>query len=191
MSAKNILIASITITLITLTFAPAEAKAEPTPNFVVNYVIRDSLDPETGDKFIVSLELEEIEYDANAIAWVIAKASFIEIHPDGTETTWRIDYPDTDLPNNLWWVEHENPENPNVSEFAAVPQLIGTATPISPDNDFLQYEFRGDGLTTIPSKPTLLAAKMTFKFKKQEDPIPLEEEEDEPVEIDPPNPDFD
>ena len=187
MSAKNTLITAIAITLTTLTFAPAEAKADSTSNFVVNYVIRDSLDPKTDDKFVVSLELEEIDYDGNTTAWAIARATFREIHPDGTETTWRIDYPDTDLPNDLWWVEHENPEIPNVSEFAAVPNLIGTATPTSPDNDYLQYEFRGDGLTTIPSKPTLLAAKMSFKFKKQEDLLPIEEEEDEPVLIDPPD----
>lgn len=156
------------------------ARAELPDDQIVEYRVHETpTNPESAVVFAVRLELRAVDSDANGVGWEITTAKFRQ--PD---TTWTEDSPYIDSPDGLWWVDHADPNAPEESEFVLPPLLVGTATADDPLDDDLDYDLEGVEYSPPPGEPPYEntgALDYSFTLAHEEDP--LEEGDDEPVEV--------
>jgi hypothetical protein len=164
------------------------AQADPPERFVVEYRIHKTPgDPESGVKFIVTLDLHSVSKDGSTVAWEIVEIEFRDPGEGGAgDTVWSVYAPaSSELPDDLWWVEHDDPDDPQASEFADVPALWGTAEPETPGAADLDYEFEGDYFEAEPpaNPPYSQTGLLTAYLIRKGADDPDAEVDDEPVEI--------
>jgi hypothetical protein len=90
----------------------------------------------------------------------------------------------------LWWVEHEDPRNPQYEEFVLPPLIEGLAYADDPNEDDLEFSFEGE-VYTPPSPPEEapypVTGALAHEFTCYGELDPFEFGLDEPVEV-PENP---
>lgn len=148
-------------------------------------------DPNSDVVFAVELTLVpdmiiESEFGPNGwVGWELTNAKFIE--PDaGGDIEWNEAYPYVDTADGLWWVAHADMGNILIAEFVEPPLVSGTADPVDVNEDDLDYNFEG-GIYTPPASPREpphpVTGALTYSFQRAAEPPPIEDGNDEPVEI--------
>lgn len=188
---SNLVVAAVIVAILyaaTLTAVRADFPVHP-GNQTVEYRIRETpTDPDSLVVFVIIMELAPSDSDGNEIGWEITEMEFHQTHRFESECTiWVEESPMVPSADGLWWIEHQDPENPELSEFVMPPLLEGTADAQDPSNPDLHY--RLEGVTYAPPpppgrQPFDITAALDYQFTLVGEQDPFEEGKEEPVEVD-------
>jgi hypothetical protein len=153
----------------------------------IEYVIHQTpTDPNSPISFRIKLSLESIDQRGNKIGWDITSIEIREIgDPDAV---WVDNDPIVPTQDGLWWVKHDDPNDPQHAEFTMPPRLHGTADAQLPTDDDLDYDFEGKKYTPpeAPEEPPYqITAALDYSFTLVGGKDPIGYGEDEPVEVPP------
>lgn len=169
--------------------AAPEDPALPLFPDVVQYNVRDDPnDPSSPVVWTVELDVRAQEADGNSVGWLIDSVRVSEIDQQGEPVSLWVDAsPEVDSPDGLWWIEHSDAGNPELVQFAMPPLLTGTATVQLGGQDDLDYTLEGVPYTPVPGSPLseLLVTGLDYVFTLVGESVPLDEGDDEPVEVPP------
>jgi hypothetical protein len=176
---------ALAVVLFTGVFATAPARASDPEDRVATYKLRVDPNNESSDIiFLVELDLTAVDHDEDEIAWQVTQARFSETDAEGTPVrTWSIDDPELHTVDNLWWVAHEDLDEPSVEDFTAVPQLEGVAEAQGPDGD-LEFAIAStelDPLERLMYGGAVAGVAHDFHEVGEEDPVI--DPDDEPAEV--------
>lgn len=164
--------------------AVSGATADPPAKQDVVYKIHDDpSDPNSDVVLTIGLTLVPTARDGNSIGWEIGQIRFRELSRDGSpDATWIESNAVIPTSDGRWWINHADPANPQLAEFAQPPHLWGTAMADDPNQNNLDYDFQGTGpMGLTPWEPT---GWLDYELAVEGESQPLDEGEDEPVEID-------
>jgi len=156
------------------------AKAELPADQAVKFSIHETPDnPRSAVAFVVELELTAINTNGNLVGWKITEARFWD-SAEG-DPKWIEDSPVLDTGDGLWWIDHNNAQDPQLSEFVNLPYFEGTADAESAWDDNLEYELEGDFFSGTP--PYDVTGAATGAFTLEGEPEPELVVDDDPVEL--------
>ena len=162
------------------------ANADLPDDQIIELRIRETpSDPESVVIFSVKFELTATDSDGGKIGWEVTEVVLEDSDSEASPLpTWSDPLPAVDTPDGLWWVEHDDPMDPEASEFASVPYIEGLADATDPQDDDLEYELEGDFYAggAPPYEVTSSGTAYSIRQMAQEPEVDIE---DEPVEIDP------
>ena len=152
----------------------------------VDYLIReDPSDSESGVIYIISLGIEEAETDGDWIGWQINEVAIVRLDSLGEVDAYWIEYaPYVPTSDGMWWVEHEDTENPKAKEFDDTPLLVGLALANDPNDDDMRYDFIGATYTGQGPQYGGSVSGMAYVLAPEGQEEPELEGDDEPGEID-------
>lgn len=150
----------------------------------IQYKIRDTpSDADSTPVFIVELDLSASDMDGDSVGWKINEMRFLDKNPTRTPLkSWVKSSPTVSTQDGLWWIDHADPDDPQVSEFDVTPLLEDTATAQGSYND-LDFSFQGAGYSGSPVYGGNVAG-LTHEFTIVGAATPEEEGDDEPAELD-------
>ena len=124
--------------------APSALASLP-PDQTIQYIIREAPeDPESDPVFLVELTVVAANTNGLSVGWEAVDVVLMELDSNGVATSEWIDtLPEFDVSNGVWWVEHGNPESPELKDFARPPAMAGTADAESPAEEDLDYAIEG------------------------------------------------
>ncbi|HKQ48001.1 MAG TPA: hypothetical protein VJZ71_08035 [Phycisphaerae bacterium] len=160
----------------------AVAQADLPADRDVVYSIRATPgDPQSPVTFTVTLHLVADHADGDFVSWTIETATFDRL--GSSPKQWVKDHPPiAESPDDYWTIEHADPMNPALMEFAVPPQIIGTAIAQSSAYDDLDYAFDTVYDAELIAQGQTAAA---YHFQMVAAPEPEEESEEnhEPVDF--------
>lgn len=178
-----------TLTLLTvaaLWLVPNAANAALPDDMAVEYYIREQPTNEESDViYEVRLELTAVDRDGDSVAWEITEAQITEVGTNGQGVrAWAEEYPDLSAYDDVWWVEHDDPLDPDTIEFSSPPFFEGTAEARNQGDPDMDYELEGGNCDS--SCQSLFDGRVTafdFELRLVGENDPEEEGDDEPIEI--------
>jgi hypothetical protein len=168
-------------TLSLVSLAAAEGSLPP-DQFVRYRIHQNPGDANSAVVFDIIMGLSAIGRDGENIGWDIESLEFRQPVGGGEPTVWVDAAPPMNTSDGLWWVQHQNADAPEISEFLEPPLLIGSAVPVDPANGNLEYSLQGSDLQ-LPG-PFEHTAALTYSFSAIE-PGVIKSATDEPAELDP------
>jgi len=130
--------------------APPEQLVE-----AVSYNLHETPDdPNSPILWTIDLRLAENQMDGGSIGWLITRLTIKAFNDHGTLLdTWIDASPDLNTPDGLWWIEHADPQAPEIAEFVEPPYLEGAAAALNPAHANLEFAFAGLSYTPPPGGP--------------------------------------
>jgi hypothetical protein len=187
MYRDNLSLVTIASVLLGIMFGGGVASALPDDQTIDYSVYATPTDPESAVVFIASLTLVADSASAEEVGWEVTEIRFTQPgEGSNPDIVWVESTPVVESPDGLWWVDHADVENPVDSEFVMPPLLTGTALPEDPAEDDLDYTLEGVTYTppqTPEEPPHATTAAMDYSFQRAMAQAPIEEEEDELVEV--------
>ena len=167
------------------------ADARPT-DFPLGFNLHETIgDPTSPIDFTITMGLMKDTVDGNDIGWLVNTVTIRKMDGQGNVlTTWSKNQPYVDTEDELWWIEHADPNAPVNSEFLVPPLISGTASSPNPNVVSLEFEFEGDIYVAPPEgAPFDDTSSLTTLLRDEgtPPPPPKKDESDEPVES-PPEP---
>ena len=168
--------------------------ADPVTQDVFYKIHDDPDDPNSTVTFTIMLCLKKAETDGNSIGWDITGIRFRQPGEIGSASAVWIDSdPNVPTGDGLWWVEHADPDDPQLGEFDLPPHLVGTAMAADPDDDDLEYDFEGVSYTPpAGGAPWDNTAGLNYGFtiegesggpgSSTDEPVEVEDDDDPPME---------
>ena len=166
-----------------LGLAVSAATADPPTKQEVVYKIHDDPnDPNSTVVFTVWLTLAPKARDGDSIGWEVEQIRFRQVgEGGGSDTTWTESNPAVTTADGRWWIEHADPDHPQLAEFDDPPRFQGAATADDPSDDDLEYDFQGVNNASIePWNPT---GWLDYEFALVGASEPLLSGTDDPVEV--------
>ncbi len=150
---------------------------------IVSYNLYD--DPNAQNPVLewrIVLELEETNSSAASIGYTILSVVVIEVNQAPTANRrWTDSAPSVDTADGLWWVKHDDLNDPLVGEFTMPPFVEGTADAESASDPNMDYDF--EGIANGPVPPFDPTQGLSYTFFPIGDLWPIAEDDDEPAEI--------
>jgi hypothetical protein len=111
----------------------------------VEYLIReDPEDPDSDVIYEIRFELAAADRSDDTVAWKITELKITEVGTQGTgDRVWVEEDPDLSAYNDVWWVEHSDPMEPDEVEFGDPPYFGGTAKAQDESDPDMEYELEG------------------------------------------------
>ncbi len=176
---KNVL---FLVTLVSCMLA-TPGLAEMPDDYTMTFSIReDPADEQSDVIFQVSLDLKADSVAEGVIKWEVVEARFVQFDNGIACGAWTKQQPTVTSNDGLWHVAHDDPEDPDATEFNILPILQGTAD-ADVSGDDLDYELATGAITK--SEAAMYGgyvAGMTYSFQRETEPEPEDEGEDEPQE---------
>lgn len=171
------------VCLVVLGLFSGQVIADLPTTWEVTYGIHETpTDPESDIIYTITLSLERDDVNGDSIGWDITSVEVREIgNPD---TVWTDDNPTVSTADGLWWIDHEDADDPQMDEFILPPQITGTASAEDPSHTDLDYDIEGVTYTSDPLYDITAGLDYTFTLAGEEEPIKTGP--GEPVETDPP-----
>ena len=160
------------------------ADARP-PDYTIGFNLHKTIgDPGSPIDFTITMGLMKDTVDGNDIGWFVNVVTIRKVDGQGNVlTTWSKNQPFVDTEDELWWIEHADPNAPTNSEFLVPPLISGTAPSPNPGVASLEFEFEGAIYVATPEgAPFSDTALLTTLLQEENDPNP-EKDEEEPVEM--------
>ena len=178
-------IAVLPLLLTLVPCASGQTQSPPPATQDVVYKIHDDPnDPNSAIALTVKLFLTSEDYDRNWVGWEITEARFRQPNGGEPDRIWIESDPNVPSQDGLWWIEHADRSDPQLSEFDDPPHLVGLAAAENPNNDDLEYDFQGASYTPPPGGPPWdPTGALGFEFTIDGQSTPFLDETDEPVEI--------
>jgi len=165
-------------------WSPVVANADLPPDRVVTFQIRETpADPQSDVVWTVRLSITATTVHDNTVGWAIEELSLEEQDDNfSPHRQWIEEWPIVNSPDGLWRVYHGDPVNPLPSEFSELPLVGGVASTAGLGTANLGYQLEG---MPSPGDPQYEGnvSKLTFSFALEGEVGPLDDGEDEPVEI--------
>ncbi len=163
--------------------AVAQAQSELPRNRTIFFNIHtDPANPESPVLVSIQVSLEAREREGNVVGWYPLWVAITQFGPQG-EVVESWTHFDPLLLDGLWYVAHENPLEPASEEFTNPPELSGVAESDTPNGPTLEYFVAGNAPVTPPISPYPITSILDYSFQRSDDPAPIDEDEDEPVDI--------
>ena len=155
------------------------------PDRTIQFELHETIGQPFSDKdFLITMGLMKEQQDGDSIGWDVVVVTVRELDNGNVVETWFTTNPTINTADNLWWIEHADPDNPANSEFLIPPLIEGTAGHVNPTEAALEFKFEGALYVAPPGGPPYDdTASLTTLLKEEGDPTPKKEEEDEPVEM--------
>jgi len=166
-----------------LSTAHSTAQADLPDDQAIEYRVRETPNvPESAVVFTITLYLTASDMDNDEVGWEIDEIRFRQLNSQPLQRLWIEDSPVVSSPDGLWWVEHADPQDPQIGEFDMPPLLTGTADAEHSEDPDLDYSFEGVAYVSPPPPPfeDTVALDYTLTLEGEEEPI--EEGDDEPAE---------
>lgn len=165
------------------------ADARP-PDFTLQFNFHETSGVLGSDiDFQLTIGLMKQEQDGDDIGWHVQVVTIRELIANGdVVATWFKTNPFVDTADELWWIEHDDPNNPVNSEFLIPPLIYGTAGHVNPTEAALEFDIEGAVYVAPPEgAPFENTASLTTLLQEEGDPAPppKKKEREEPVETDP------
>ncbi len=171
----------VSIGLASISFA--RSLDPPLQQVVSHSVYQDPNDPESDLIWMIVAYLTESDSVGNSIGWSVDKIKLFEVNADPTpDREWVDTAPTVDTPDGLWWIEHADPNSPDLAEFDMPPFIDGLADAQDPSDSDLDYEFEGV-VYDEPAEGPQFALTAALNMLMIENVIKLQEKSAEPVEI--------
>lgn len=171
--------------LVALGGANTPANAALPGDVLIQYNIREIPTQTLSDVvFNVAIDMTAVAEDGNEIAWFPTAITITRYQGQEGETVWMTDAPAFDTVDGYWWVEHADIADPRSEEFHMPPYMTGIAEAGDSGVQELEYELRG--VTCNAECQAMFGghvAAVDHRFRLVNQSRPLEEGEDEPVEI--------
>jgi hypothetical protein len=186
MMHARLFVASLFTMAALLTAVPRLAEASPPDTQVVEYIIREVPDhPDSPVVFGAKITLTPVSANGSQVAWEATELVLMEIDSNGAATSvWIDSSPSFAVWQGRWWVEHADPEAPELSEFSMPPFIEGTAAAEEENGAALDYTMAGDTCASCRGMFGGNVAALNYEFTLVGEQIPLEAGEVEPVQID-------
>lgn len=155
------------------------------PDQVVQFKIHASpTDPLSPVAFIITMNLAASDGSGSVVGWTVTSIEFRQPGAGGApDQTWIAAYPILTTVDGLWWVEHEDPLAPQLSEFRQPPRVGGTAAVQSAATENLNYYLLGRPYSPPPGgAPFTQTAAITYTLALAETQWLVKDGDDEPVE---------
>lgn len=136
-------------------------------------------DPTSPVTFAITLQLVADHSVGNSVAWAAASATFDKFGPEVEQ--WVEESPAFDTADGFWWIEHNDPLNPEAGDFKVPPRIIGLAVAQDEGNDDLVYDFEGSSNPATPPPSNVSAARFYLRKLNAVEPEEESEEDEEPV----------
>lgn len=154
---------------------------------IINYYLRKTpTDPESDITYTISLEITAVSTNGSEVGWEVVEVTVDEAN---SIKNWHEHYPELITSDGLWWVEHNDPDEPEGVDFIYPPTIVGTANTGLVSGYDMDYDMQ-----TISScsgcDPSMYGGRvafMSYTLNEGDDPDP-EDEDDGPVESDPQEP---
>jgi hypothetical protein len=162
----------------------ATAQTNLPPDQIIYYALHEiPTDPNSAVVFDVVVALTAQERNNESIGWAVEWIEFRNLSTN-VPKVWFKAAPAIATPDELWWILHQNANEPQIGEFLLPPLLTGIAPAVDPEDANLQYALQGS--TNQPSGPFEHTAALTYSFRTPEFSVAFKEGTDEPVETDTP-----
>jgi len=158
------------------------ATAAPDDQVVTYQVHEDPADPDSPVRLTFTIQLTPAQRIGNALGWRIMVVEIAEPSRNGSpEKTWRDTSQRSEAPEELWWIDHADPESPDPKEFVDLPERVGTATAVANTGAALRYSLASNAdFDPATGRPIIRA---TYSIALESNPeTPIVAGEDEPVE---------
>ena len=172
--------------------AVAPARAQMPDDQVICYSIRDTpSDPESAIRFEIVVELTAADSKDESIGWLVTGVSVIESRGEDKLPRWDAT-PTVSTTDGLWWIDHADAQEPELSEFTIPPLIAGVAAAGNENISDFEYELEGAPYTPPGGGPpyptTALVDHIEIWYYPPPVPPattqPVEDDDDEPVEVD-------
>lgn len=176
-----------TFVLMLIMWAPAgQSLAELPPDETVVLIIReDPEEPESSPKFSIKLSLKAQSMVGQSVGWAINRATIRRFVDEVPDAEWQDTGAVVLTSDGLWWVEHANPQTPDLSEFANPPHIVGNADAKTGNVNDLDYDIEGVLYTPPPEGPPYAVTIGLNHYFIQQGGLTAEDTGiDEPVEAD-------
>jgi len=182
---------SLLIGLFTCVFASSAAQALPPDRTVAFILHEDPKDFESDRTFSFVMALKAESIDGTEIGWSIESMKVAQYEGDTKKCEWLEVAPTVDTPDGLWWVDHADPQEPELDEFTVSPFVSGTATNLDPEGDDVEYEFEAEPAPPVQQRAQAssihaiaYATYLIWRELKEDPPIIIDEDTVEPAEVD-------
>ncbi len=144
-------------------------------------VYDDPDDPNRSLIWLIVAHLQEPEADGNLVGWAVQDVHLFDA--TNPERVWIDAQPSVGTLDGLWWIEHADPQAPQLEEFDSPPQISGLTACEDPNEPDLEYEFEGETYIAPPGGPHFALATALNLRLWEDQSAPLIERESEPVEM--------
>lgn len=144
MRTQSVAILAIAVILVGITdvTAKADLPSPMTPTFFIREV---PTDPESDIVFTITVKIQAVDIDQDWVAWDVTDIAVREIGSNGaTINEWTDAAPTVETTSGLWWVEHVDPQAPQIWEFNTPPLIYGTASAQGGTPTDLDYVLEGN-----------------------------------------------
>ncbi len=172
------------ICALALLLLAAPVMADPASRKVFYSVYNDPSDKASGVRYKVTLELAFVVEDSGWTAWEVLEFRVSQYDELGEFVNqWIETLPEVRSNDNFWWIEHQDPEVPQTSEFTMPPEISGLAPSVDPEAPDLEYSLEGVSCDVWCSTDKYVVPTFTsLRFQLSGSPEPDIDEDEEPAE---------
>lgn len=142
----------------------------------LTYTIDPGNKKEQFTRWSVEVDVSMVRPQDRSTGWRVHEIRVIQRDPDGTHV-----HVDKAPPITLWWIDHVDPDKPELSEFRSTPRWCGHADPVVPDGRALQYCMQSSSCDKSASPRRIVVALEIIDTRTSE---PLTGGDDLPGDID-------
>ena len=170
--------------------SPVQAQSELPRSRAVYYNIHsDTQNPQSPVLISMRVLLTAQDRIGDEVGWYTKSIWITQYDEQGAILgSWTEEFPEPSSTDPLWYVAHANPLEPESAEFSNPPELSGTADADTPNGPSLDYSLLGKNVGVPPIAPYPITSIIDYSFQRSDEPEPIDEDEDEPVDT-PPVPD--
>lgn len=162
----------------------APVMADPAGRKVSYKVYNDPAEPESGVRYKVTIELAFVIEDSGWTAWEVLEIRVSQFDEMGEIVNqWIESLPEVRSYDNYWWIDHQDPEDPQTYEFTMPPEIAGLAPSVDTEVPDLAYTLEGVACDVWCSTDKYVVPTFTsLRFQLSGSPEPDIDEDEEPVE---------
>lgn len=153
------------------------------PDYTVQFNLRATPgEPMSAVTHRIILGLMEDSRSGDDIGWHVTILTVRELDGQGEVVrTWSMANPFVDTADGLWWITHNDADNPMNSEFTMPPRIVDTI-PHAGSEPALDFELVGETYSS-QSPPFADTGSLTYRLAEENETEPIKEEEEEEIEI--------
>ncbi len=141
-------------------------------------------DPESPIVLIVELELSAEDIDGDSVGWSVEQLRVAELDDYGfTVGEWIQTEPTVATGDGLWWVEHDDAQEPDNGEFVILPLMAGTAVSVMQNQPALDFFMEGVDDDPPGGAPYPVTSVLDVALVRTDESV-LREAETEPAALD-------
>lgn len=157
---------------------------DPPLTRTISFQIREEPNSYSQVLYTIDLQLTAEEVDGSEIGWTVNSVTIAELDEyEANVRVWVDAMVEPDTPDKLWWIEHADTEDPELSEFTTLPSLVGTAIAEDPNDPNMAYSLEGVLYDPPGGGPFEVTTALDYSLTLGGSPTAISEGEDVLTEI--------